>query len=175
MARKRSKPGARKKRKRYLTPRRVKFVKQLVLGKSLTDAAKAAGYSKDYPGQAGSQALEQIRKTAPELLARHGLSDEVLIEKYLKPLMDAEKTEFFPYTRRSQRKLLTVNVVDWRARDAGLEKAMKIRGLYVKEAENTGPQFSVVIINGDNRPPWSQMKRAMQPAEATPFPGDPAP
>jgi len=174
VARKRSKPGARKKR-RPLTPRRVKFVKQLVLGKSLAEAARKSGYTKHRANQAGHQALEQIRKAAPELLAEHGLTDDVLIDNYLLPLMNAEKTEFFPYTQRGQRKLLTVNVVDWRARDDGLEKAMKIRGLYVKEAENTGPQFSVVIINGDNRPPWSQMKRAMQPAEAAPLPGDPAP
>ena len=165
MAKKRAKSRPKKRR---LTPRRVKFVEQLVLGKSLTDAAKEAGYSKKYPGQAGHQALEQIQKTAPELLAKHGLTDDVLIEKYLIPLMNAEKTEFFPYTKRGQRKLLSVNVVDWRARDAGFDKAAKIRGLYIKEAENTGPQFSVVIINAANRPNWSQMKRANAPQpEAT--------
>jgi hypothetical protein len=167
VAKKRAKARKSKYRRR-LTPRRVKFVEQLVLGKSLTDAAKEAGYSKAYPGQAGHQALEQIQKNAPELLAKHGLTDDVLIEKYLIPQMNAEKTEFFPYTKRGQRKLLSVNVVDWRARDAGLEKAMKIRGLYVKEAENTGPTFSVVILNAENRPPWSQMKRANAPQQVQP-------
>lgn len=169
MAKKRAKSRKPKKR-RHLTPRRVKFVTQLTLGKSLTDAARAAGYSKDYPGQAGHQALEQIRKTAPDLLAAHGLTDDVLIEKYLMPLMNAEKTEFFPYTKNGQRKLLTVNVVDWRARDAGFDKAAKIRGLYIKEAENKGPQFSVIILNAANRPPWSQMKRANPIPEAEPTP-----
>ena len=169
MAKKRAKSRPHKHRR--LTPRRVKFVEQLVLGKSLTDAAKTAGYSPKNPGQSGHQALEQIQKIAPDLLARHGLSDDVLIEKYLMPLMNAEKTEFFPYTKRGQRKLLSVNVVDWRSRDAGLDKAMKIRGLYIKEAENTGPQFSVIILNAANRPNWSQMKRANTP---TP-PGEPAP
>ena len=169
MAKKRAKSRKPKKR-RHLTPRRVNFVKQLVLGKTLGQAAIKAGYSPKNPDQSGHQALTQIQKTAPELLASHGLTDDVLIEKYLVPLMNAEKTEFFPYTKNGQRKLLTVNVVNWQAREDGLEKAMKIRGLYVKEAENKGPQFSVIILNAANRPPWSQMKRANPIPEPEPAP-----
>jgi hypothetical protein len=46
-------------------------------------------------GQAGYQALAQLRGRVPELLERHGLGEEVLIEKYLKPLLEAEETKFF--------------------------------------------------------------------------------
>ena len=167
MARKR--PKFRPHKRRRLTPQRVKFVEQLVLGNTLADAARKAGYSPKNAKESGYQALKQIQKAAPELLASHGLTDDVLIHDYLLPLMNAEKTEFFPYTKRGQRKVLSVNVIDWRARDAGFDKAAKIRGFYVKEQENQGPQFSVVIINAQNRPPWSQMRRAnTPPQEVTP-------
>lgn len=167
MAKKRAKSRKSPKR-RKLTPRRVKFVEQLVLGNSLAGAARKAGYSPKQANKSGHQALAQIQKIAPDLLAQHGLTDDVLIDNYLLPLMNAERTEFFPYTKRGQRKLLSVNVVDWRTRDAGLDKAMKIRGLYIKEAENKGPSFSVVIINAANRPNWSQMKRANAPQQVPP-------
>ena len=169
MAKKRAKSRKPKKR-RHLTPRRVKFVTQLTLGNSLADAARKAGYSPKNAKESGYQALKQIQKAAPELLASHGLTDDVLIHDYLLPLMNADKTEFFPYTKNGQRKLLTVNVINWQAREDGLEKAMKIRGLYVKEAENKGPQFSVIILNAANRPPWSQMKRANPVPEPEPAP-----
>jgi hypothetical protein len=143
-----------------LTPKRVKFIKQLVLGKTLGQAAKDAGYSPKNPDQTGHQTLKAIQKVSPEILAEHGLTIDSVIQKHLVPLMNAEKTEFFPYTKRGQRKLLTVNVVDWRARDAGLDKYLRIVGAYQQEAQNTGPQFSVVIINAAHRPNWSAMKRA---------------
>ena len=69
MARKPPQRGERKKKRVVrLTPKQVKLVLALTKGKSITDAALEAGYSQNYPGQAGSQALEQIRKSAPELL-----------------------------------------------------------------------------------------------------------
>lgn len=43
----------------------------------------------------GYQALAQLRGRVPELLERHGLGEEVLIEKYLKPLLEAKETKFF--------------------------------------------------------------------------------
>jgi hypothetical protein len=38
--------------------------------------------------------------------------------------------------------------------------AFKIRGLYVREQENKGPEFAVVMIDASNRPDWSAMRRA---------------
>ena len=38
--------------------------------------------------------------------------------------------------------------------------AFKIRGLYVREQENKGPEFSVITINASNRPDWGAMRRA---------------
>lgn len=70
-------------------------MKTLAKGANLTDAAIEAGYSSRNPGQSGSQALRQIRGRVPDLLERHGLGEEVLIEKYLKPLLEAQETVFF--------------------------------------------------------------------------------
>ena len=78
-----------------LNPRQQKFVKTLAKGASLTDAAIEAGYSSRNPGQSGFQALRQIRGRVPDLLEKHGLGEEMLIEKYLKPLLEAEETVFF--------------------------------------------------------------------------------
>ena len=39
--------------------------------------------------ESGFQALAQPRGRAPELLEPHRLGEEVLIEKYLKPLLEA--------------------------------------------------------------------------------------
>jgi hypothetical protein len=45
--------------------------------------------------ESGYQALAQLRGRVPELLEPHRLGEEVLIEKYLKPLLEAEETKFF--------------------------------------------------------------------------------
>jgi hypothetical protein len=56
-------------------------VKTLAKGASLTDAEIEAGYSSRNPGQSGFQALPQIRGRVPDLLEKHGLGEEILIEK----------------------------------------------------------------------------------------------
>ncbi len=91
MPKKYAKPN-RKKRK-HLTNKQETFVKALAEGKSLTEAAKTANYSGKNPGQSGYQALAQLRGRVPELLERHGLGEEVLIEKCLKPLLEAEENQ----------------------------------------------------------------------------------
>jgi phage terminase small subunit len=70
-------------------------VLELAKGNTLTQAAKNAGYSQKYAGRAGYQAPAQLRGRVPELLEKHGLGEEVLIEKYLKPLLEAHETKFF--------------------------------------------------------------------------------
>jgi hypothetical protein len=39
--------------------------------------------------------MQQLHGRVPELLDRHGLSEEILIDKYLRPLLEAEETIFF--------------------------------------------------------------------------------
>ena len=40
--------------------------------------------------------------------------------------------------------------------------ALKIRGLYVREQENEGPEFSVVMIDRSYRPDWVFSARWVQ-------------
>ncbi len=49
--------------------------------------------------------------------------------------------------------------------------AFKIRGLYLREQENKGPEFSVITINRAYRPDWAAMRRAQPKIEV---PGLPA-
>jgi hypothetical protein len=81
--------------KRKPNSRQQKFVRELASGKTLTQAAKNAGYSDKNPAQSGYQALAQLRGRVPELLERHDLGEEVLIQKNLLALLEAEETKFF--------------------------------------------------------------------------------
>jgi len=80
-----------------LTPKRVKLIKNLKKGMTITDAARDAGYSVKAPGQAGWHALQAIQQRMPEVLDRAGLTDEALVEKHLKPLLNATETKFFAF------------------------------------------------------------------------------
>ena len=160
-----------KKRRRKLTAKQRALVRALTKIKHQGKAAIAAGYSPKHARQSAYQA----RKTAPELLARHGLDDDSLIDKHLLPLMNAEETKFFAFAvgkgkdRRIQ--IESRKTANWSARQNGLDMAFKIRGLYVREQENKGSEFSVVMIDASNRPDWAAMRRTQPKIEV---PGLPA-
>jgi hypothetical protein len=92
------------------------------------------------------------------------LDDDSLIEKHLIPLLNAEETKFFtlPVGKGEDRRLQIESrkTANWNARATGLDIFCKIRGLYVREAENKGPEFSVIMIGRANRPDWDAMRRA---------------
>lgn len=128
-----------------LTPKQVAFVKNFVKGMSITDAALAAGYSEKNPGQSGYQVLEQVRMKAPELLERHGLSEDKLIEKYLKPALEAEQTEFAKFEGKITD---SVDVVAWTPRLAALDMAFNLHGSYAaKKVEGKGFGQTMIQIN----------------------------
>jgi hypothetical protein len=123
----------------------VAFVKNLVDGMTITEAARKAGYSRKCPGQAGYQALQNLKLKMPELLDRLGLSDVALIEKHLKPLLSARTTKFFQHRGKVTGKRL---VSDNDARLKALEMAFKLRGSFVqpdpKLAEPTGVKYVIL-------------------------------
>src|SRR5262252_7097895 len=80
-----------------LTPRQIMFAKHLLTGATITEAARRAGYSQKNLSQSGHQALKTIRAKAPELMVRLELTPQVLIEKYLVPLLSATKRKLFQY------------------------------------------------------------------------------
>jgi hypothetical protein len=70
----------------------MKFIKERTQGKSFSEAAIAAGYSEKNARQSGYQAMQQLRGRVPDLMDKHGLSEDTLIDKYLRPLLEAEET-----------------------------------------------------------------------------------
>jgi hypothetical protein len=110
---------------------------------TITDAALASGYSKNNPCRVGSQAIERIRVAAPELLARHGLDDDALIEKHLIPLLNAEETKFFAHEGKvtDQRNVAALGI-----RDSALDKTLKIRGLYSNPNQDSSSKPTDVRI-----------------------------
>lgn len=135
--------------KQKLTPQQKLLVKGLVKGLSITDAALAAGYSEKYPGQVGSQALEAIRLKMPEVLERHGLTDDSLVENYLKPALEAQETEFAKFEGRitDQR-----DVVAWGPRLTALDIAFNLKGSYAPKGNQPIAPIAVQIVTNVNFP-----------------------
>src|SRR5271154_7356340 len=79
---------------RRLTHRQKKLLKALPAASSVADAARQAGYSPKRADQSGYQPLKQIagNEAILDLLKRHGLDDDTVIEEYLVPLMSASDT-----------------------------------------------------------------------------------
>ena len=120
------------------------MLKGLAKGLTITDAAKAAGYSDKYAGQVGSQALENIRIKMPAVLDKYGLTDDALVEKYLKPALEANETKF------AQKDGIFTDerdVVAWGPRLTALDLAFNLKGSYApKETSQTNVQ--VVVMSG---------------------------
>lgn len=122
-----------KKKKKELTPRQRKFIQGLATGtKTATQAAIDAGYTSKYPGQAAGQVLETLRSKMPEVLDRHGLTDDTLIEKYLKPLMVAKTTKHFAHNGRVVSKR---DYSDNDTRRQTLDMAFKLKGSYAPKTD----------------------------------------
>ncbi|HVS88631.1 MAG TPA: hypothetical protein VHF01_10485 [Candidatus Acidoferrum sp.] len=145
--------------------RQVALLNSLLLGSSITNAARKAGYSKKWPSQAGHQALRNLILKA-ELLEGLGLSDTALIDKYLKSLLNARMVKFFQHKGKVTDKRI---VPDNDARLKGLDMAFKLRGAYAptdhKLAEPTGVQVILVDIP---RPGGRQIAAPAQPQLPSP-------
>ncbi len=134
-----------------LMPRQVAFLKNLVDGMTVTEAARNAGYSKKCPGQSGYQALQNLKLKMPELFDRLGLSDVALIEKHLKPLLRARTTKFFQHEGKVTGKRI---VADNDARLRALDMALRLRGTFaVADPRLAEPAGVRVIIMDAPRPP----------------------
>ncbi len=66
------------KKRKKATPRQMKLIEERAKGKSYSDAAIAAGYPEKNARQSGYQAMQQLRGRVPDLLDRHGLSEDVV-------------------------------------------------------------------------------------------------
>ena len=75
-----------------LTSKQKKLVEALPLTSSIAEAGTMAGYS---DRTAASRALKSISERAPEVLERLGLTIEHVVDKCLRPLLEAKETKFF--------------------------------------------------------------------------------
>jgi hypothetical protein len=142
--------AAEKSGKKKLTPRQHAFVKNLAKGASQKDAFIAAGYKAKHPDQGAHQALKQIQVKVPRIMDEMGLTDHLLIEKYLVPLLDAEETKFFVI----KNKLVERNVQALGTRHTALDTAFKLRGSYAPRDPAEAAQFGIkVVIMDMPRPP----------------------
>jgi hypothetical protein len=118
-----------------LSAKEKALVINLSKGMTLTDAARASGYTTKAPGQAGYQAYHVVKAKFPELLEKHGLTDDSLIEKYLKPGLEACETKF---AQNEGQFTDERNVIAWSIRHNYLETTLKLRGAFDSAQNGNG-------------------------------------
>ena len=141
-----------KKKKQALNTRQRKLVQALAKGATQTEAAVIAGYTTKQPGSAGHQALKGIAQSGAgvDFLDRMGLTDEVLYNKYIFPLLEATETKFF----QMEGKVTELReVADNSTRRFMVDLVCRIKGLYKAEAEAQATGIKVIVIDRANRPP----------------------
>ena len=129
-----------------LTPQQSKLLEGLLKGMNVTAAAKAAGYAPATAGQAGYNALKAIRRKVPKIMKKHGLDEDALIQKYLKPGLDAMETEFGKF------KGMIVDredVIAWGPRLQALDMAFRIHGSYAADDKDAATDGLKIVIDVD--------------------------
>lgn len=144
--RKNGKPDRRSTKKP--TIRAMKALKARASGATYKEAGIAAGYSPKNAAQSSYQAINQLRGRIPDLLEKKGLGEEVAIEKYLKPLLEAEETKFFNEGRKR------INVAALAIRLAAVRELFLLHGSYAPRDPKEAAQFGVKVVVMDlPRPP----------------------
>ena len=90
---KRNRKRKRKETVKSLTKRESALLEYIRSGKTITDAARQAGFSTKWPGQAGSQAFRNIQRKMPTLLDELGMTLESIVRRVEKDLENEEKEE----------------------------------------------------------------------------------
>lgn len=110
------------------------FIKKIAEGASQTEAAIAAGTKSKRPDDAGHRIMKRIQSSGAgtDLLDRYGLTDGVLVEKYLKPLLNAK---------------------DLLIRIRALDMAFRLKGLFKSEQQALPTGVKVFLIDRGARPP----------------------
>lgn len=111
--------------------------------KSNGEAAVMAGYSPNTARQGANQALNSIRKKAPEILDELGLSVRSVIDNHLRPLLDATTTKV-----AIEKGKITdyVELADNRIRLDTQKTIFELHGAYPTEQEKQQGSLGVEII-----------------------------
>lgn len=152
-------------KKPKLSVRERKLVKNLGRGMTQKDAAIEAGYSDKHPSQSAHNALASIARKMPEVMEKAGLTDESLIEDYLKPLLKATEVKHFAFrktisvpgkkktaTRPATKKSVRIeqvieerHVASLGARLNALDMAFKVKGSYAPKQIDFDPDNAVPV------------------------------
>jgi hypothetical protein len=139
---------------KQLTPREFAFAVNVLQGTSITEAARRVGYPEKDLSQSGNQAPQAIRLSAPVLMDRLGLTERVLIEEHLAPLLAATTTKYFQAEGGVRQRREVANVY---ARLKALDMAFKLRGSYAtadsKLAKPAPPPAIIIDIPWAGHPP----------------------
>ena len=131
-------------------------VKAQVIAKSLIGISKsqiAKDLSLSRPTVARIIKEAELDMAMPELMDRHGITGSVLIEKYLKPGLDAMETEFAKFEGKITD---SRDVIAWGPRHAYLETSLKLKGAFPQEKTPiSNMQINVVVehIGTQNQAP----------------------
>jgi len=128
---------------KQLTPRQALFARSLLGGRTITEAARIAGYSEKNLAQSGHQALKAIRLSVPELLDELGLTERTLIEKHLVPKLHAKITKLA--TRNGE----FTDYVELENHDTqlkALDIAFRLHGAYAPKDPKDAAQFGVKVV-----------------------------
>jgi len=106
---------------RLLNPKQRKIVELILAGTSPRQACFDAGFESDGP-------LKTIRRKMPEIMDRAGLTDQLLVEKHLTPLLSAEEVRFFKSKEDELIETPPQPALDIRLR--ALDMTFKLRGSY---------------------------------------------
>ena len=132
-----------------LTRREKALFAGLASGMSITDAARAAGYSEKWPGSAGWNALQNIKAKAPNLFDRHGLTNDAFMEKHVIPALNATEIKAFHYKGRF---VYSKPLIAWGPRVQMIRLVAEMMSLIVKEQETPNAGIKVVVIDQKMRP-----------------------
>jgi len=129
-----------------MNARQQKYKKNVLIGMSKYNAAKAAGYSEN-TALKHTKDLDK-RVAMPDVLERAGLTDQILTEKLIE-LMSATKVIGYLHNYKKEDKGGTervqpdeivsnefLDIPDWTARAKGLELALKLKGVLRDKVEH---------------------------------------
>jgi hypothetical protein len=141
------------KKAKRLTPRQNRFLKAMAKGKTQAQAAVQAGYSKKNAHQSGYQAAQLIRRNMPEVMERHGLTDDALIDNYLLPALQAEETQFIVTGGVKKPRIHAKKHPVWEPRLRALDMSFKLKGSYAPLQMEQAHRTVTTIILDIPRPP----------------------
>jgi hypothetical protein len=162
------KSEAAKKRERAKGPtlRQSRLAKEIAKGRSLKEAAIAAGYPAKHASQSAHQALQGIRLRVPEMLNEAGYSVPVLIEKHIAPKLSATVTKL---AVKDGKFTDTVELEDHDTQLKAADMMLRMHGAYAPKDPKEAAQFGIkVVIIDVPRPQHGTFMPDVGPAKLPP-------